>query len=100
MRPWLLELGDLGGLVGGQDFGDDLVDAELGGDALGGRPAVAGEHDRPDPEFAERADGRGGGLARGVGDGDHGRGLVVDRDLHARAALTRQLVRAGGQAVT
>ena len=56
-----MELGDLGGLVGGQDFGDDLVDAELGGDALGGRLAVAGEHDRPDTEFAERADGRGGG---------------------------------------
>ena len=62
--------------------------------------AVAGEHDRPDAELAERADGRGGGLARGVGDGDDGRGLAVDGDLHARAALTGQLVRAGGQAVT
>ena len=61
--------------------------------------AVAGEHDRPNAEFAERADGLGGGLARGVGDGDNGRGLAVERDLHARAALTRQLVRADGEAV-
>ena len=32
-------------LVGGQDFGDDLVDAELGPDALRGRAVVTGEHD-------------------------------------------------------
>ena len=52
------------------------------------------------PSSRERADGLGGGLARGVGDGDDGRGLAVDGDLHARAALAGQLVRAGGQAVT
>ena len=52
-----------------------------------------------DAELAQRADGLGGGLARGVGDGDDGRGRAVDGDLHARAALAGQLVGAGGQAV-
>jgi hypothetical protein len=46
----------------------------------------------PNAELAERADGLGGGRARGVGDRDDSRGLAVDGDLHARAALTGKLV--------
>jgi hypothetical protein len=95
-----LELRDLGRLIGGKHLGDHLVDTKLGGDAFGGRAAVTGEHDRPDAERFERGDRLGGRLARGIGDGDDGRGLAVEGDLDAGAALAGEFVRAGGEAVT
>ena len=45
-----LQAADDVGLVGGQDLGDDLVDADLGGDRAGGRLVVAGEQDGAQPE--------------------------------------------------
>ena len=35
------------GLLGRQDLGDDLLDADLGGDRAGGRLVVASEQHRP-----------------------------------------------------
>ena len=58
--------------------------------------AVAGKHDRPDAQLAQRADGLGGGLARGVGDGDDGRGLAVDR-RPARSCGPRRRARPSGR---
>ena len=66
LRPSLLELGDLGGLVGRQHLGDDLVDAELGGDALGGGAAVAGEHDRPHAQLARARATASAAVSRGA----------------------------------
>ena len=41
-------------LLVGQDLGLDLLDAELAGDRLGGRPVVAGEHHDADALRLER----------------------------------------------
>jgi hypothetical protein len=54
----LLELGDPGRLVARQDLGDDLVDAELVGDPLGGGLVVAGQHHDLDTGVMQGADGR------------------------------------------
>ena len=94
-----MQLGDFGGLVGGKHLGDDLIDAELRSHPFCGGPAVAGEHDRPHPQFFECDDRFGGGLTRCVCDGDDGRGLAVERDLDARAALAGELFRARSQPV-
>src|SRR5665647_2874248 len=48
-----LELRDLVGLVPGQDFGDNGVDAELVGDPGGGGLVVSGEHDHLDPRLVQ-----------------------------------------------
>ena len=50
-------------LVGGHDLGDDLVDADLGGDGASGRLVVAGQQDRAQPERFERGDRLGGAVA-------------------------------------
>ena len=43
-------------LLGGEDLGDDLVDADLGGDISGGAFVVAGEEHRAETESAETGD--------------------------------------------
>ena len=87
----LLQLGDLGGLVCGQDLGDDVVDAELGGDPLGGGAVVPGQHDDLDAQLVQSVDGGAGG-GRGVSDRDQPGHSSVDGD-HDRGAPT------GGQLV-
>ena len=76
------------GLLGRQDLGDDLVDADLGRDRAGGRLVVAGQQHRPQPERLQRRDGLGGAVLDGVGDDEHGGRLSVpaggDRGLPAR----------------
>ena len=56
-RSALLELGDVGGLVGREDLGDDGVDAEIAGDALGGGLVVTGEHHDLHSQVVKRGDG-------------------------------------------
>ena len=52
-RPALvLQAMDHGDLVGGEDLGDDLVDADLGGDRAGGSFVVAGEQHGSQPQRA------------------------------------------------
>jgi hypothetical protein len=92
-----LQLGDLGGLVAGEDLGDDGADAELGGDARRGGLVVTGEHDDLDAEVVQRRDRRGGGFARCVGDADDRGGLAVDRGDDGGTAGGGQLVPAGGE---
>ena len=49
-----LQAADDVGLVGGHHLGDDLVDADLGGDGAGGRLVVAGQQHGPQPERLQR----------------------------------------------
>ena len=83
--PPCLQAGDCGGLAVGQDVGDHLVDAHLGGDGRGGLATVAGQHDHAQAEIVQTADGVGGARLDRVGDGDQaGRPAVdghVDRGL-------------------
>ena len=53
----LLEPLDGGRLVGRQDLGRDLVDAEPAGDGVGDGLAVAGDHRHANAELVERRDG-------------------------------------------
>ena len=57
--PVGLEGGDAVGLVGGQDLGDDVVDADLGRDGLGGGGVVAGHHPDLQAEGLQLGDGLG-----------------------------------------
>ena len=71
-------------LVGGQDLGDDGVDADLVGDRPGGAFVVASEQHRREAEVAERADRVGAGRLDGVGDDDRGADGAVPADEHGR----------------
>ena len=75
-------------LPDGHDLGDDLVDADLGGDRAGGRLVVAGQQHRAQPERLQRGDGLGGAVLDGVGDDEDRGHLAVpaggDRGLPAR----------------
>ena len=51
-----LEVFDSGVLVVREDFGVDVVDAELGSDAVGDRLRVAGDHHDTDAAVVERID--------------------------------------------
>ena len=59
-RPSRLQAADDVGLVGRQHLGDDLVDADLGGDGAGRRLVVAGQQHGPQTERPQRGDGLGG----------------------------------------
>ena len=52
-RPSRLQAADDLGLAGGQDVGDDLADADLGGDRGGGRGVVARQQHGPEAERLE-----------------------------------------------
>ena len=53
----VLEASHLGGLVLGQDLGQDPVDAHLAGDGLGGAAVVAGDHHDFQAQGVQRGDG-------------------------------------------
>ena len=93
----LLQLAHLGGLVGGQHVGEDVGDADLGGDGVGGGGVVAGDHPHLEPEGLELGDGLGGLRLDGVGHGDDGGELVVDGDVHRGLAAARGGIGDGGQ---
>ena len=58
LRPAAFFAADERGLVLGQDFGVDIVDADLSGDGFGSLAAVAGHHhDLVDTELVQRAHG-------------------------------------------
>ena len=48
----------MGGLVGGEDLSNHVVDAEVGGYALRRGPVVAGEHDHFNAELVQSLHGR------------------------------------------
>ena len=73
-RPLGLQVADHVDLVVGQHLGDDLVDADLGGDRAGRPLVVAGEQDRLEAELAQPAHGLGRGRLDRVGDHEHARG--------------------------
>ncbi len=83
----------------GQHFGDDLLDADGGGNPLSGGPAVAGEHHCAHSEFTQGCDGCLGGVARRVGDRDDAGGRAVERDLDGGSALSGERCGALGEAV-
>jgi hypothetical protein len=59
-----------GVLVLGEDLGEDLVDAELGGDGVGDLLGVAGDHRHPHPGGVQGVDGLAGHLAHLVLEGE------------------------------
>ena len=82
-----LEAADDVDLVGGEDLGDDLVDADLVGDGSGGPLVVAGEQDR----VAARA-------PRSSRDGLGQVGLTVSATTSTARAAPSQPTRIGGAA--
>ncbi len=76
-NPATLEVTDLGGFLVGENFGEDILDADLGGNCLGGALVVAGDHHRSDPGFFYSVDGLGGVVFDGVRDADEPEKLAV-----------------------
>src|SRR5699024_9053143 len=64
-------------LVLGQNLGDDLLDADLGGDPPGDGLVVASEQDRGEAETLQAGDGLSAGGLDGVGDDEDPAGLSV-----------------------
>jgi hypothetical protein len=77
-----LEGGDPVGLVGRQHLGDDVLDADLAGDGLGGRGVVAGDHPYLQAEGLQLGDSLGGVRLDGVGNGDQTGQEAVHGDVH------------------
>src|SRR5699024_427243 len=75
-----LESGDDVDLVLGQDLGDDLLDADLGGDPTGHGLVVAGEQDRSETQVLQALDRLGAGGLDSVGDDEDPAGLSVPAD--------------------
>ena len=91
--PPSLELLHHLGLLGGQDLGPDLVDAERAGHRLGGGAAVPGQHDDSHPGLAQEPDRLGrGGLDR-VGDSEEPGRATVDGDEHHGLTLVAKGLR-------
>src|SRR5262249_38283495 len=86
-----LELGHLRRLLARKHLGEDILDAELGSDALCGRAVVSGEHDRAHTELRKVSDGFGGGLARRIGDRDQTGSASVNSNVHNSATFAREL---------
>src|SRR5205807_2761907 len=63
----LLKVADGGHLVGGEHLGEDVADADGGGDGVGGGPVVAGDHDDVDAHRGQVGDSGGGVVLEGVG---------------------------------
>ena len=81
---------DFLGLLIGQHFGANLIEAQPARDGLGRRAVVAREHDHPKPVFAQVRDRRGGRILDRIGNADQSGGLPVDQDEHDRLALAAQ----------
>ena len=79
----------------GQDFGLDVVDAELRRHRLGGRPVVAGQHDDADSLRDEITDGLRRRRLDRIGDSEDPARLAVDCDEHGGRALAAQRVGLG-----
>src|SRR5699024_9058604 len=75
--PLALQAGDDVDLVLGQNLGDDLLDADLGGDPPGDGLVVASEQDRGEAETLQAGDGLSAGGLDGVGDDEDPAGLSV-----------------------
>ena len=90
---------DVGGLVGGEHLGDDVVspDADGGGDGVRGRGVVTGEHPHLQAEGLELGDGFGGGVLDGVGDRDQAGEGALDGDVHRGLGRTGARVGLRGQ---
>src|SRR6202012_5625753 len=84
-----LQVGDELGLGGGERIADDLVDADRGGDGLGGGVVVAGQQDRTQAELAQGGDGSRGRGLDGAGEGQSAADDAVpaDQDRGAAGAL-------------
>ena len=95
--PVGLEGGDPGGLVGREDLGDDVVDADLSGDGVRGGGVVAGHHPDLQAEGLQLGDGLGGVGLDGVGDGHQAGQGAVDGDVHRGAAGRRRPAGLAGQ---
>jgi hypothetical protein len=77
-------VGDFGGFVGGQDFGDYGVDAELVGDAACSRLVVSGQHDDLDVHGVQFAYCRRRGVTWSVRQSENPGRPAVDRHEYSR----------------
>ena len=68
------------GFIGGQDFGEDAVDADLAGDGFGGSLIVTGDHGDFEATGLQRGDGGGGCGFESVADGQRAAQLFIDGD--------------------
>src|SRR5215510_806437 len=71
-----------------QDFGDDLVNAQLSSHGFGGHAVVAGQHHYPQPFFVQLSDRLARGFLDRVLDAEHVRQPVIHRQKdHRRSAF-------------
>jgi hypothetical protein len=89
------QLADDGVLLLGGDAGAHVVDAELARDGAGGGLVVAAEHEQAQAALAQ---GREGARRDGVGQGEEGRELAVDRDADDGVAAGSQRLGLCGEA--
>ena len=94
-----LQLGDLAGLVGGEDPGHHLTDAELAGDAFGGGAVVPCQHHDIHALPLECLNRSFRARAGSVADADHGRCASVDRHHDHGSPLRRHVVAPACQSV-
>ena len=75
----------------------NLVDAELGGDGLGGGLVVAGRHHDLQAQSMQLGDGLRGGRLDRIGNSEEAGKLAVDGEEHHRLAVFAHRLGAGGE---